>query len=353
MNHDPTPTSLADSHPTLPPRDDETAAAPSGLGDDGDRQDDAAPANTAARRSSLSKKAREGLGKKLAFLTHLLGCLDTLIYAELCTLYYMECSFFRLFLRWLPQWTYLTPKPENIIFLLPNYQASAIVGPNLLCMLLHIVTSLPQASEASRGYLHGGVLVDFVGQRPPTSKFTLLLLDAVLLGLQCVMLAVSMERDKVRKIIKPPRSRATSGGTAGASTRPASNQDHDAEERGVHRDAPAADPAEDGTTGPGTSTTGNMEGFAERTEAAGTTPRGAEARRNRGYEELSDVLNSGNANLADFDVRVALRTAWGNRLNAPESGAAFALQVSTSHRDWSQTTGEASRHHPTPLPSKS
>ncbi|KAK8056253.1 hypothetical protein PG993_001480 [Apiospora rasikravindrae] len=324
MNHDPTPTSQADSHPTLPRRDDETAAALSGLGDDGDRQDDAAPADTATRRSTLSKKAKEGLGKKLAFLTHLLGCLDTLIYAELCTLYYMECSFFRLFLRWLPQWTYLTPKPENIIFLLPNYQVSAIVGPNILCMLLHIVTSLPQANEASRGYLHGGVLVDFVGQRPPTSKLTLLLLDALLLGLQCLMLAVSMERDKVRKIIKPPRSRATSGGTAGASTRPASNQDHDAEERGVHRDAPAADQAENGTTG--TSTAGDLEGFSEPTEVGGTTPRGAEASRNSRYEELGDFLNSGNATLADFDVRAALRTAWSNRLIAPESGAAFALQ---------------------------
>ncbi|KAK8049580.1 hypothetical protein PG994_011310 [Apiospora phragmitis] len=325
MNHDPSPISLADSHSTLPRRHDETAAAPPGLGDDGERQDDAAPANTGARRSSLSKKAKEGLAKKLAFLTHLLGCLDTLIYAELCTLYYMECSFFRLFLRWLPQWTYLTPKPENIVFLLPNYQASAIVGPNLLCMLLHIVTSLPQASEASRGYLHGGVLVDFVGQRPPTSKFTLLLLDAILLGLQCFMLAVNMERDKVRKIIKPTRSRATSGGRAGVSTRPTSNQDHDAEERGIHRDAPAAGQTDEVTTG--TSAMGDLEGSAEVTEAGSIiTSRGAEARRNSGYEELGDVLNSGNATLADFHVRDALRTAWSDRLNTPESGAAFALQ---------------------------
>lgn len=91
MNHDPTPTSLAASHPTLPRRDDEAAAAPSSsLGDDGGRQSDVPTPDTASRRSSLSKKAKDGLGKKLAFLTHLLGCLDTLIYAELCTLYYME-----------------------------------------------------------------------------------------------------------------------------------------------------------------------------------------------------------------------------------------------------------------------
>ncbi|KAK8082109.1 hypothetical protein PG996_000890, partial [Apiospora saccharicola] len=317
MNHDPTPTSLAESHSTFPRRDDQTTAAPSSLGSgDGDRQSDAAPADTGRRRSSLSRKAKEGLTKKLAFLTHLLGCLDTLIYAELCTLYYMECSFFRLFLRWLPQWTYLTPKPENIIFLLPNYQVSAIVGPNLLCMLLHIATSLPQASEASRGYLHGGVLVDFVGQKPPASKFTLLLLDLILLGLQCFMLSVNMERDKVRKIIKPPRSTTGSGGGGETSTQPTSNQDHDAEERGVHRDAPTAGQTEHGTTE--THATGDLEGLAERT--------GARTRRNISYEELGDVLNSGNATLAEFHVRDALRTAWGDRLNTPESGAAFALQ---------------------------
>ncbi|KAK8114622.1 DSC E3 ubiquitin ligase complex subunit 4 [Apiospora kogelbergensis] len=322
MNHDPTPTSLAASHPTLPRRDDEAAAAPSSsLGDDGGRQSDVPTPDTASRRSSLSKKAKDGLGKKLAFLTHLLGCLDTLIYAELCTLYYMECSFFRLFLRWLPQWTYLTPKPENIIFLLPNYQVSAIVGPNLLCMFLHIVTSLPQASEASRGYLHGGVLVDFVGQRPPTSKFTLILLDVVLLCLQCVMLSVNMERDKVRKIIKPPRS-STSNGRAGVSARPTTNQDHDAEERGVHRAAPAAGrPMGDGTArAPTAGATGSYE--EQTTEAGNMTSQD----QNSSYEELGDVLNSGNATLAEFHVRDALRTSWSDRLNTPESGAAFALQ---------------------------
>lgn len=92
MNHDLTPTSLAESHSTFPHRDDQTVPAPSSLGGDdgGDRQSDAAPADTIRRRSSLSRKAKEGLAKKLAFLTHLLGCLDTIIYAELCTLYYME-----------------------------------------------------------------------------------------------------------------------------------------------------------------------------------------------------------------------------------------------------------------------
>lgn len=243
-----------------------------------------------------------------------------------------RCSFFRLFLRWLPQWTYLTPKPENIIFLLPNYQVSAIVGPNLLCMLLHIVTSLPQASEASRGYLHGGILFDFVGQKPPASKFTLLLLDLILLGLQCFMLSVNMERDKVRKIIKPPRSTTGSGGGGGASTQPTSTQDHDAEERGVNRDAPTASHAEDGVTG--AYAMGDLEGLAERTEGEGLVSRSARARRNSSYEELGDVLNSGNATLAEFHVRDAIRTAWGDRLNTPESGAAFALQVSTLHLGW-------------------
>ncbi|KAK6841972.1 hypothetical protein PG990_006039 [Apiospora arundinis] len=323
MNHDPTPTSLAESHSTFPRRDDEAAPAPDdSLGDDGEGQSDAPAPDPASRRSSLSKKAKDALGKKLAFLTHLLGCLDTLIYAELCTLYYMECSFFRLFLRWLPQWTYLTPKPENIIFLLPNYQVSAIVGPNLVCMFLHIVTSLPQANEASRGYLHGGVLVDFVGQKPPTSKLTLLLLDVVLLCLQCVMLTVSMERDKVRKIIKPQRSNAASGGRAGVSTRPATNQDHDAEERGVHRDAPATTGQTEHVT-TRTSTTDDMGGLGEQTTESESM---TSEERNTSYEELGDILNSGNATLATFDVRGALRTAWSDRLNTPESGAAFALQ---------------------------
>lgn len=52
--------------------------------------DDAATGSATQQLPALSQKAKAGLAKKLAFLMHLNMSLDTLIYAELCILYYME-----------------------------------------------------------------------------------------------------------------------------------------------------------------------------------------------------------------------------------------------------------------------
>lgn len=265
--------------------------------------------------------------KKHSFLANLLQQLDTLILAELCALYYMDCSFFRLFIRWLPQWAYLSPKPDNIIFLLPSYHVGAIFAPNLACLFLHLVTSLPQASEASRGYLHGGVLVDFVGQQPPASKLGYLLLDVLVLGLQCFMLAVSMEKDRVKKIIKPPRGTASHGNAgASAATSTPTDQDLDAEERGVLRDAPMAEDTDEIELQPLGRLNCHRAGDDGGEETPGVGHRSAAARRNRVYEDLREVLDSGNAVLANFHVRHALRRAWDDRLNTTENAAALALQ---------------------------
>lgn len=43
------------------------------------------------RRRRSKRKQNPGLAKKLAFLTHLLKTLDLVLFAELSSLYYMEC----------------------------------------------------------------------------------------------------------------------------------------------------------------------------------------------------------------------------------------------------------------------
>lgn len=277
------------------------------------------------QRPSLSKKAKDGLFKKLQFLHHLLMNLDTVIYIELCTLYYMDCSFIRLMLRWAPQWLYLSPKPEHISIFIPNYPIGAIVGPNVLCMLLHLIFSPPQTSEASRGYLHGGILIDFIGQKAPTSKLTFLLLDIVVLCLQCFMLIVSMEKDRIKKIVKPPRRvAATNGSTANTmDTANTTGQDHDHEERGVLRDAHIVDEANSIEM----QSLGNSDSVEDRNaDENSTLLDGGATQGNSSYENLQEVLASGNAVLADFHVRHALQTAWNNNGIRAESTAAYALQ---------------------------
>jgi hypothetical protein len=234
-------------------------------------------------------------------------------------------------IRWFAQQLFISPRAEDSLLHVPNYHVTAIAGPNLLCIFLHLVSSLPSAGEASRGYLHGGILVDFVGQKPPTSRFTLLLLDLIIMGLQCFMMTVNMEKDRIRKVVKPPPSNRDAGTEQNATgaTAATTGQDHDAEERGVLRDAPTVDESHDIEMRPlGGRRLGGDDDDDRRGnsgERAGLLERSS-ARRAGEYDSLRDVLRSGNAVLSTFDVRQAVRTAWNNRRNTPESAAAYTIQ---------------------------
>ena len=133
--------------------------------------------------------------------------------------------------------TFLTPKP-NFSALLPSNYFGAIYGPNILCILLHMLTARPEAGEAMRGYLHGGVIIDLIGYKGPTSKLHLLCLDLLVFALQCLMLTVQVELKMVKMILavvqNNPGSGSGSGPQPGAQV--VSAQDHDAEEQGIVRE---------------------------------------------------------------------------------------------------------------------
>lgn len=220
-----------------------------------------------------------------------------------------RCSFPRLLLRVIPHYFFLTPKSEDYALLMPAHRphAFAIFVPNILCMFFHLVLSLPRAGEEMRGYLHGGVIIDFVGQKAPTSRLGLLVLDVVILAIQCLMLAVHQEREALRKLITPGRQTAGAAAAPVASTAaPAAPtaQDHDAEERGVLRDEPR-------TTGEtdeielrplSGNDTREGEGVPETTRLLpGSALRQADT-------DLLGFLRSGNAVLADFHIVHTIRT---------------------------------------------
>jgi len=169
-----------------------------------------------------------------------------------------------------------------------------------------VIFALPQASEATRGYLHGGVIIDFIGQKPPTWRLALISLDLVIWGVQCLMLAVHQEREKLRKLVLP--SLQTVPGTE--TTAETSTQDYDAEERGVLRD--------------NTELTDNNDEI----ELEPLTGRasGDETRMGASYAQVTvdlvDVLWSGNAVLANFHIVHAVRTVG----NDVQGAAAYSLQ---------------------------
>ncbi|KAK3311260.1 uncharacterized protein B0T15DRAFT_68071 [Chaetomium strumarium] len=300
MNDDPGPSSAARQ---LPPRSD----GEHGVGEHGMRAGRGSDDQTQNRSASQKQeKQREGLAKKLEFISHLQKSLDMIVFAYICTLYYMECSFFRFVLRLLPHYSFLTPK-DGLLLPAEHPHIYTIFVPSVLCMLAHILFALPEAGEATRGYLHGGVIIDFVGQKPPTTKLAFLFLDLVILGAQCLMLAVHQERERLKKIVVPSlRTLHFSGGQTGQAVTQESTQDHDAEERGVLRDENVeVHSAQDAERNP---TDGERTGDTYSSAVANA--------------DMVDILRSGNAVLSNFHVIHAVRSVGGGA----QSAAAYSLR---------------------------
>ncbi|EHY53890.1 hypothetical protein HRR83_004532 [Exophiala dermatitidis] len=110
----------------------------------------------------------------------LLHTLDTLIFVQLGILYLCDNLSFLLFLRVASQVLHVR-QPETL-------QLSPVIFANLLCVGAHCL----RRSSGTK-YLHGGLIVDFVGELPP-SKWRLVLVDLVVFGLQLLMLVVGREK---------------------------------------------------------------------------------------------------------------------------------------------------------------
>ncbi|KAI9836175.1 MAG: hypothetical protein M1837_003439 [Sclerophora amabilis] len=183
-----------------------------------------------AQTSRLGERSNVQMQKKANLLDQLLRGLDSMIHCEFSVLYLMDCSFFRLLLRAFVQHLFLTPKPSFIPSLpSASLYVGAIFSTNIFCFLLHVVYARPEAGDATRGYLHGGILTDFVGTKGPTSKVFLVLLDILILVLQLCMLAVHVDRQGLKATL-------TSGPSSNRQTQDMASstlQTLDAEEQGV------------------------------------------------------------------------------------------------------------------------
>lgn len=157
--------------------------------------------------------------KHLELIQTLIWSLDTLIYIELSALHYLDCAFGLLILRVLIQLLLLTPRPTGLPEPPARSALGAVVGSNIFCILLHLVNPAPEAGEATHFYLHGSILIDFVGQLGPTSKWRLFGMDTLVMALQVVMLGLEIEKRRI--------------GNEGR--RQNSSQDLEAEEAGIRR----------------------------------------------------------------------------------------------------------------------
>ncbi|RCI15542.1 hypothetical protein L249_3390 [Ophiocordyceps polyrhachis-furcata BCC 54312] len=155
-------------------------------------------------RSRSCKKRHPGLAKKLSFLTHLLQTLDMVVVAEMSGLYYMECSLFRLTIRCMGHFLYLSPKDESFPIFMPAtiVHVLFVFVPNIVCIILHLFGPLPAGPDYNRGDQAGGTIIDFIGQQTPTHRVYYCLIDFVILLTQTLMLAVHTEREHLRAALK-------------------------------------------------------------------------------------------------------------------------------------------------------
>jgi hypothetical protein len=180
----------------------------------------------------------------------------------------------------------------------------AIFASNLFCMISHNFFAHPGAGEDTRGYLHGGLFIDFIGQKAPASVLRLLSLDVLIMLLDFVMLGLIIERVKTNDAISP-----SSSSTPETSQPTAPQQDHDSEERGVHRHAAGEDGVELDDLGRNAARRTSID---ERLERTGLLDEPAEAPSVRGAKDshVLDPFAAGEAVIMDMGLLNVIRDQW-------------------------------------------
>ena len=173
-------------------------------------------------------------------------------------------------------------------------------------MLLHLLFRAPAAGEATRGYLLGGLLIDFVGQESPVSRWRLLVLDAMVLALQIFILVVTLER---RKVAVEQDVLVEAVGNA--------RQDHDSEERGmlrrdgtVHEDIELQDIRH--------TSSGRTGGDEDRERDELHDPDGSDEPRN---QHPLDPFLAGQALIVNVHVIDTIRSQWRSTADASDEAA--------------------------------
>ncbi|CAG8936113.1 unnamed protein product [Penicillium salamii] len=213
-------------------RDAEYIADVSGISyDDGEPP---TPTGTLSSQNLRVKKVQSAA--KVAFIDGLMRDLDIFIYCQLSALYYMDCSILLFALRAIIQLILFTPKAPPFEPTRNQPFIGGILTSNLICIFFHAFFIRPEAGEETRGYLHGGLFIDFVGQ-VPVSTLRLLSFDLLIFLVDIVMLALTIERVNITGTSTPASSDSSPNANADSSqeTTVSQSQDHDAEERGVLR----------------------------------------------------------------------------------------------------------------------
>ena len=152
-----------------------------------------------------------------------------------------------------------------------------------------------------RGYIHGALLIDFVGELGPISKLRLVTLDIVVMVLQFVILAIVLEREGLKKDMEgslgpAPTTTLEETGLAG--------QDLDAEEQGLHRSAMLGGDIELQPLRSSATERRDEDGSGLDALRESTSPRSSRS------EHPLDTFNSGQHVIADLHIIETIRMSY-------------------------------------------
>ena len=167
-------------------------------------------------------------------LEYLISALETLISVDIAVSYTTDSSFLLLAARFLTQ---------------QNLSLAACLVVNFLSILYHVISASPTGSTYTKGYLHGSIIIDFIGELGPISKTRLLLQDFTIVFGQIFLLAVQEEVQKTKtlKQLQPRQENdletglggatAESGDEDGIELQPLTGHDHDVDGEQLQDDA--------------------------------------------------------------------------------------------------------------------
>lgn len=190
----------------------------------------------------------------------------------------------------------------------------------------------------SRGYLHGGLFIDFIGQKGPISKLRLITFDILVIVLQIVMMAVMLEKERTHAALPGEPATSSEASSSSGSSSSTQAQDLDSEERGVHRLQEITDPNDDDIelhemhpAGPLNDTSPDESG-GERSGLLSDPLAESRDRLDRADHPRDEYL-TGEVVIMDMDFAKTLREQWRrNSGTTGSSGSSSATEAGISPR---------------------
>ncbi|KAK5467728.1 hypothetical protein LTS15_000701 [Exophiala xenobiotica] len=116
-------------------------------------------------------------------LGSILRTLDAIIFLQIGIAYLSDNLTFLLVLRAVSQVVHVQYRPPGT-----NLQLTPVLFVNVICYISHLLSD-----RSGTKYIHGGLIIDFVGELP-SSRWKLLLQDSILAALQLLMVVVGYQK---------------------------------------------------------------------------------------------------------------------------------------------------------------